>query len=78
MKNSTPCKKEDLQRSSFHSQICIASHTDLIYTKAYKGDWGHWDDLPENDIVNQNHDATIENIDTAVYTENIEIITIKS
>ncbi|MBF4516941.1 hypothetical protein IRZ71_11320 [Flavobacterium sp. ANB] len=47
-----------------HSSIYVAETTDLIYRKAYIGDWGDWDEktcdtstdqndcvLPENEIL---------------------------
>jgi hypothetical protein len=61
MKNLISSEKEHVQKDSFHSQICSASNTDLIYRKAYKGDWGHWDDLPDNDCQNQNDNLSAEN-----------------
>lgn len=38
--------------SSLHSEICVAYNNDFAYRKAYKGDWGHWDDLPETSSSN--------------------------
>lgn len=38
--------------NSLHSEICVAYNNDFTYRKAYKGDWGHWDDLPETSLSN--------------------------
>jgi hypothetical protein len=38
--------------NSLHSEICVAYNNDFTYRKAYKGDWGHWDDLPETSSSN--------------------------
>lgn len=37
---------EDTQQRSVHADIYMASNSDFVYRKAYKGDWGDWDDLP--------------------------------
>ena len=40
--------------NSLHSEICVAYDIDFTYRRAYRGDWGHWDDLPENTTSNLN------------------------
>lgn len=54
MKNLNKCSNEDFQKGAIHSEICSVNDTDFIYRKAYKGDWGHWDDLPEPAAPNVN------------------------
>ncbi|OXG09176.1 hypothetical protein [Flavobacterium araucananum] len=63
MKNLNSYKEEDFKRCPYHSEICSANSDDLVYRKAYKGDWGHWDDLPETTVPDQNDYAAIENDD---------------
>lgn len=47
MENSNTYNSTAYSTDSLHSQICLADNIDFIYRKAYRGDWGHWDDLPE-------------------------------
>ncbi|MEO7977983.1 hypothetical protein [Flavobacterium sp.] len=54
MKNLNKCTIEDFQNGSIHSEICSVSDTDFVYRKAYKGDWGHWDDMPEPAATSMN------------------------
>jgi hypothetical protein len=61
MKNPNIYNEEDCGRGSFHSQICVADTNDFIYRKAYKGDWGHWDDLPDNAAADENNCDMEEN-----------------
>jgi len=63
MENLNTYKEEDLDRCPFHSNIAAASNNDFIYRKAYKGDWGHWDDLPENVNNDQICDAEQNDIE---------------
>ncbi|MFH6995079.1 hypothetical protein [Flavobacterium sp. FlaQc-48] len=45
----------------FHSSIYTASSVEFIYTKAYKGDWGDWDEQPAGiltDLKQDEDDAT--------------------
>ncbi|MGO4771270.1 hypothetical protein ACEN2I_06375 [Flavobacterium sp. W22_SRS_FK3] len=58
MENLKKNKSDDLQSDSLHSQICLADNIDFIYRKSYKGDWGHWDDLPDNAPSNLNRAET--------------------
>lgn len=39
---------DDFDRCPFHSDINAGNDIDLVYKKTYCGDWGHWDDLPED------------------------------
>jgi len=48
MENSNTYNSTSYSTDSLHSQICLADNIDFIYRKAYRGDWGHWDDLPDN------------------------------
>jgi len=48
MENSNGYTKQELQKCPYQSQVYGTNNIDLNYRKAYKGDWGHWDDLPEN------------------------------
>ncbi|WP_163397549.1 hypothetical protein [Flavobacterium fluviatile] len=48
MENSNTYNNAAYSTDSLHSQICLADNIDFIYRKAYRGDWGHWDDLPDN------------------------------
>jgi hypothetical protein len=48
MENSNTYNSTAYSTDSLHSQICLADNIDFIYRKAYRGDWGHWDDLPDN------------------------------
>jgi len=52
MENSNTYNSHVYHTDSLHSQICLADNIDFIYRKAYKGDWGHWDDLPDNSTLN--------------------------
>ena len=54
MKNVNKCTIEDFQYGSIHSEICSVSDNDFVYRKSYKGDWGHWDDMPETTATNLN------------------------
>lgn len=45
---------EDFDRCPFHSNINAGNDIDINYKRTYNGDWGHWDDLPENDLKDQN------------------------
>jgi hypothetical protein len=54
MENSNKNNSVDFQADSLHSQICLVDNIDFIYRKAYKGDWGHWDDLPDTLPSNAN------------------------
>jgi hypothetical protein len=47
MENPNTYNSTAYSTDSLHSQICLADNIDFIYRKAYKGDWGHWDDLPD-------------------------------
>ncbi|GGF05928.1 hypothetical protein [Flavobacterium limi] len=47
MENSNTYNSTAYSTDSLHSQICLADNIDFIYRKAYRGDWGHWDDLPD-------------------------------
>ncbi|WP_417941158.1 hypothetical protein [Flavobacterium sp. RS13.1] len=47
MENSNKFDTNTYSTESLHSQICLADNIDFIYRKAYRGDWGHWDDLPD-------------------------------
>ncbi|MBZ4041052.1 MULTISPECIES: hypothetical protein [Flavobacterium] len=47
MENSNTYNSTAYSTESLHSQICLADNIDFIYRKAYRGDWGHWDDLPD-------------------------------
>nr|WP_294932583.1 hypothetical protein [uncultured Flavobacterium sp.] len=53
MEKSTKHSKLN-KSSSLHSEICVAHNIDFSYRKAYQGDWGHWDDLPDTDTSGQN------------------------
>ena len=47
MEKSNRYNSNGFEYDSLHSQICLADNIDFIYRKSYKGDWGHWDDLPD-------------------------------
>ncbi|WP_456312361.1 hypothetical protein [Pseudomonas shirazensis] len=47
MENSNGYTKQELQKCPYQSQVYGTNNIDLNYRKAYKGDWGHWDDAPE-------------------------------
>nr|WP_198999917.1 hypothetical protein [Flavobacterium sp. ASV13] len=50
----------------FHSSIYTAGNSDFIYTKAYQGDWGDWDDQPEIVIIETNvYDLSVNDTRTA-------------
>ncbi|MDR7212505.1 hypothetical protein [Flavobacterium piscis] len=66
MKNTKIYNSVSHQTGSFHSQICSANDNDLIYRKAYKGDWGDWDDQPEIADSNENHLEMNESEDSTV------------
>jgi hypothetical protein len=36
-----------------HSAIYTAENSEFIYRKAYVGDWGDWDEQPDNDTVTE-------------------------
>jgi hypothetical protein len=57
MKNSSNHISEN-EKQCLHSQICSVNNDDLIYRKSYKGDWGDWDDLPENNNSATNYDVS--------------------
>ncbi|KUJ61247.1 hypothetical protein AR687_13735 [Flavobacteriaceae bacterium CRH] len=44
-----------------HSSICVSGSSDIIYRKAYIGDWGDWDENPVNDSLNENDYELTEN-----------------
>lgn len=48
----------------FHSSIHTSDNVEFIYTKAYKGDWGDWDDQPET-IIADSAEYDEETIDCA-------------
>lgn len=39
-----------------HSAIYTPDNDELIYRKAYVGDWGDWDEQPENEISDPGFD----------------------
>lgn len=39
----------------FHSTIYISDNVDFVYRKAYKGDWGDWDEQPDNTTPDPKH-----------------------
>ncbi|MBF4507698.1 hypothetical protein IRZ83_13560 [Flavobacterium sp. JLP] len=61
MENLNNYQEKDFNRCPIHSEIYVASNNDFIYRKAYKGDWGHWDDLPESASSNQTSYDLMEN-----------------
>lgn len=51
----------DFQTGSIHDEIYSGCNNDFIYRKAYKGDWGHWDDLPSLPDSTENYCNSTEN-----------------
>ncbi len=49
MKNSSSQISEKFQKCHYQSIVYGADKCDLIHRKSYKGDWGHWDELPKDD-----------------------------
>jgi hypothetical protein len=45
--------------SCFHSTIYISNNVDFVYRKAYKGDWGDWDEQLDTNDSNPFEQATI-------------------
>lgn len=48
MENSNRSKSGNLYKCPYQSQVYGTDNSDLIYRKGYTGDWGHWDDQPDN------------------------------
>jgi len=69
MKNSNTYNSDNFQKECFHSQICSIGNDDLAYRKAYKGDWGDWDDLPNSTSA---FETESENISVAGNATNYE------
>jgi len=65
MKNSNTYFSDNFQKECIHSQICSVGNDDLAYRKAYKGDWGDWDDMPITATSNLNAFEVNENISVA-------------
>lgn len=55
MKSSALYVKKDLSTGCVHEEIYLASNDDFIYRKAYKGDWGDWDDQPNSAASNEDY-----------------------
>lgn len=36
-----------------HSAIYSEGNTELVYRKAYKGDWGDWDEQPDSTTITE-------------------------
>lgn len=60
MKTSNNYNSEEFDRCPFHSNINAGNDIDLVYKKTYSNDWGHWDDLPDNNTDHQ-HAEEAEN-----------------
>jgi hypothetical protein len=48
MENSNSYSAGKLQKCPYQILLYGEDNCDLAYRKAYKGDWGDWDDLPES------------------------------
>lgn len=48
MDNANCSKNGNLYKCPYQSQVYGTDNSDLIYRKGYTGDWGHWDDQPDN------------------------------
>ena len=63
MKTINTNSNEDFDRCPFHSNINAGNDVDINYRRTYNGDWGHWDDAPENELSDQNQQNELEDSD---------------
>ena len=62
MEKSNLNNSGNLNKCPYQSMVYGKDNCDLIYRKSYNGDWGHWDDLPEDAILTNCSEANeIEN-----------------
>lgn len=66
MENSNLHKSGNLNKCPYQSMVYGKDNCELIYRKPYKGDWGHWDDLPENAVVLNNCNDVSESENAAI------------
>lgn len=64
MENSNDQKADKLQKCPYQTKVYGTDNIDLNYRKAYKGDWGHWDEQPENADQDKNCEKKTEDDDT--------------
>lgn len=48
MENSNQYNSGNFHKCPYQSQVYGTNKSELIYRKVYKGDWGDWDDMPQN------------------------------
>lgn len=61
MKNSAINVKKDFIVRCVHEEIYLPGNDDFIYRKAYKGDWGDWDEQPNSEASNEEYFGLKEN-----------------
>ena len=59
MKNSNTLSAEKFQKCPYQSLVYGVDKCDLIYRTSYKGDWGHWDEMPDTVETTLNHKAPV-------------------